>query len=111
MFIPQTIERCKTKGCWSVALLHTESGRTYWLDASLDEKYADINIEWNQYIFYLTDIEDLARKEFQEDCDNFDDACSAVLEVLESEREVFHGEDGDWYIPEWKGVQLWNITK
>ena len=112
MFKATTIDRGKTPGCWSVALLHIESGRTYWLDASLDSEYSDINVEWNQYIFYLSDPDDVARKEFQENCDNFDLASSEVVATLETEGEIFCGEDGDWYLKnEWKGSKIWNITK
>lgn len=112
MFTPLTIIKNKTKGCWSVCLYHKDSKRRYWLDVSLDEKYQELSIDWNQYIFYLTDSDDVERKEFQEDCNNFEAACEAVYAVLESEGEIFSGEDGDWYLKDggegWT-TRTWNV--
>lgn len=82
------IIRDKEYGSWSVQVFHEESGRYYWLDISYDEKYHEINVDWNQYIFYLTDEDDLARKAFQENCDNFEEADSLVYWALVSEGEL-----------------------
>jgi hypothetical protein len=82
------IVRNKEYGCWSVQLHDEESGRYYWMDVSYDEKYHEIDVDWNQYIFYLTDEDDLERKAFQEDCDNFDEADSLVYSTLLSEGEI-----------------------
>lgn len=110
MFLPISIERGTPRGFWAVGLRHEESGRVYWLNVSLDEKYHDLDVEWNQYIFYNSDTDDMERKAFQEDNDNFDEACSDAVCTLEREGEVFQGEDGDWYIKsEWKGAATWNI--
>lgn len=112
LFNATQIVRGNTKGCWSVCLYHKDSKRNYWLDAGLDEQYHDVEVEWNQYIFYLADPEDIDRKEFQENCDNFEAACEAVYAVLESEGEIFHGEDGDWYLKDggegWT-TRSWNV--
>jgi hypothetical protein len=52
------IIRDKEKGSWAVQLFHKESGRYYWLDVTYDEDYKELNIDWNQYIFYRTDEDD-----------------------------------------------------
>jgi hypothetical protein len=110
MFTPLTVIRNKSRGSWSVCLYHKDSKRRYWLDISLDEKYHDLEVEWNQYIFYLTDPDDVERKEFQEDDDNFDEASSEAVCILENLEEVFIGEDGDWYLKgEWEGEKTWNL--
>lgn len=110
MLKPFAVARGKTKGCWSVCLLHEESGKKFWLDVSLDSRWADFEIDWNQYIFYLTDKDDVERKEFQENSDNFEEAADLCVQILEREGEVFSGEDGDWYIKdEWKGEKTWKI--
>jgi hypothetical protein len=110
MFTPFAVTRCKTEGCWSICLSHEESGKKFWLDVSLDSRWADFDIDWNQYIFYLADKDDMERKEFQENDDNFEEAADLCVQILEQEGEVFHGEDGDWYIKdEWKGEQTWTI--
>ena len=82
------IQRDKEYGCWSVQLFHDESGRYYWMDVSYDEVYGELSIDWNQYIFYLTDEDDLARKAFQENCDNFEAADSEVFNALLTECEI-----------------------
>jgi hypothetical protein len=52
----------------------------------------------------------VARKEFQEDCDNFETALETCYKVLEEQGEVFLGEDGDYYLKnEWKGAETWNL--
>lgn len=109
MFKPYAIVRGKTKGCWSVCLLHVETGKRYWLDVCLKEEYHDFEIDWNQYIFYMTDHDDVERKAFQEDCDNADEAFSEAVNILQAEGEVFQDAEGDWYTnDEWKaeGVKL-----
>lgn len=45
------------------------NGKFYWIDIFEDEK--DIYSDWNQYIFFLDDSDDIKRKKFQENCDNF----------------------------------------
>lgn len=82
------IIRDKEKGSWAVQLFHKESGRYYWLDVTYDEEYKELNIDWNQYIFYNTDEDDMARKAFQENCDNFDEADSLVYSTLIRECEI-----------------------
>lgn len=82
------IIRDKEKGSWAVQVFHKESGRYYWLDVTYDEEYKELNIDWNQYIFYNTDKDDMARKAFQENCDNFDEADSLVYWALISECEI-----------------------
>ncbi len=110
MFTPSTVIRNKSTGSWSVCLYHKESKKQYWLDISLNEKYHDLEVEWNQYIFYNTDVDDMERKEFQEDSDNFDMASSEAVCILEKLGEVFLGEDGDWYLKrEWEGEKTWNL--
>lgn len=82
------ISRDKEYGCWAIQLYDEESGKYYWMDVSYDEKYYEINVDWNQYIFYLTDKDDIERKAFQENCDNFDIAVSEVYWALISEGEL-----------------------
>lgn len=75
-------------GYWSVQVLHEESGKYYWLDVSYDELYHELDIDWNQYIFYIYNDDDMERKSFQENCDNFDAADSEVYNALLSEGEI-----------------------
>ena len=74
--------RDKDHGYWSVQVQDENSGRYYWMDVSYDEKYHEITTDWNQYIFYLSDEDDMERKVFQENCDNFEEADSLVYSTL-----------------------------
>lgn len=100
----------KEVGCWSVQLYHEESGRYYWLDVSYVVEYKDVMAEWNQYIFYNTDEDDMERKAFQENCDNFEEADSVAVAALEAEGELYQDDKGEWWIgvEEWKGRD-WEI--
>lgn len=97
MFEPITVIRNKSFGSWSVCLQHLESKRRYWLDASYQAKYRDVDVEWNQYIFYLTDPDDVERKEFQDDCDNFEEASSVVVTALQNVGELCQSYYGEWF--------------
>lgn len=96
MFETTNVVKNKGPNSWSVRLIHKESGKYYWLDAYYDERYKDVNIDWNQYIFHLDYTDDCERKAFQENCDNFDEASSEVLAALQAEGYVKQEDNGDW---------------
>ena len=106
------IIRDKEKGSWAVQLFHKESGRYYWLDVTFveDGDGNDLRIDWNQYIFYNTDEDDMARKAFQEDCNNFEEAISEVRDTLFWEGEVVEDDYGAYRIgvEDWK-AKSWEI--
>ena len=104
------IERGKTFGCWAVQVFDEETQKYYWLDVSFDPKYKELNIDWNQYIFYLPDHDDVERKEFQENAENFDSACDIVYDCLIDEGEIDYIKDSydgyeivvkDWHEKTW----------
>lgn len=82
---------------WNVELVRKEDNRHFWVDVDLDDDYHDIEAEWNQYIFDLTNEEDLARKEIQENNDEFDLATSEAICFLEAQGEITQDENGLWY--------------
>ena len=59
-------------------LVKAKNGIEVWVDVwqENDELMAD----WNKYIFYLDNPQDVKIKEFQENCDNFDEATSIAIE-------------------------------
>ena len=110
MFTPHAIERGKTPGCWGVALHHEESGKIYWMDVSLNTRDHEFEIDWNQYIFYNTDPDDMERKDFQEDAENFEEAVEACYQVLQEQKEVTVGDEGELYLKKaWKGGKSWTL--
>lgn len=68
----------------------------HWMDVSID--HPDIDIEWNQYIFDLTNSKDVARREFQDDCDNYDVYSSLAVQYLEQNNLVYQDYRARWYI-------------
>ena len=80
---------------WSVAV-QANDGRIYWIDVQLNKTYSDVECDWNQYIFYHTDKEDMARAAFQEDVDNFDEATSVAIGYLQSKGILLQDAEGNW---------------
>ena len=104
------IIRDREYGSWAVQVFDEESGRYYWLDVSYDKKYKDINVDWNQYIFNNTYEDDMERKAFQEDCNNFDEASYEVYHALLAECEIRDTDDGyvEIAVEEWK-AKSWEL--
>lgn len=95
--------RDEERNWWSVQVFDEESGRYYWMDVKYDPQYKELEIDWNQYIFYLTDEDDVARKEFQENCDNYEAAVEAVYDCLLEANEIAETDDGyELLVEKWK---------
>ena len=59
-------------------LIDTKKGFNVWVDVwhEDDELFSD----WNKYIFYLDDEDDVKQKEFQEDSNNFMEATEEAID-------------------------------
>jgi hypothetical protein len=68
-----------------------------WLDIAIDKVYKDVDVEWNQYIFYLDNGNDVAKREWQDDVDNFDQASSIAIYELESKGLIYQDVKGRWF--------------
>ena len=68
----------------------------HWMDVSVENN--DILVEWNQYIFDLTNSKDVARREFQDSVDNFNDYSSLAIQYLEDKNMVYQDYKARWYI-------------
>jgi hypothetical protein len=102
------IIRSRNHGYWEVQVF---DGKYYWLDVAYDPKYKELNIDWNQYIFYNTDEDDMARKAFQEDSENFEAAIDEVYSCLLSEGEIKDIEDGYEIAVETWNEKIWDIRQ
>jgi len=76
-----TIKQYNMKAIREVAgsvLIDTKKGFNVWVDVWYedDELFAD----WNKYIFYLDDEDDVKQKEFQEDSNNFMEATEEAID-------------------------------
>lgn len=86
-------------GGWYVGLERSEDGKIYWVDVWINEKYKDVEADWNQYIFNLEFEDDLERRNVQANCDEFDMATSAAICCLENVFEIIQDDSGNWYCP------------
>jgi hypothetical protein len=82
---------------YSVQVRNDEDRRKYWVDVWLDERYHEVEADWNQYIFDTRDSEDVLRMHTQEDADNFDEATAEAICLLELESKIYQDENGHWY--------------
>lgn len=81
---------------WYVALKRDEDQKIYWAEVWVDEKYQDVEANWNQYIFHVSDEDDMHRKTVQENTDEFDMAMSEAICHLVMEGELLQDNDGYW---------------
>ena len=93
------IKRNSTFGSWAVGLERSEDGLIYWVNVSIDSKYGDIDADWNQYIFFNNNNQDVHRKAVQEDTNEFDMATSEAICFLEYFNEARQTDRGIWYCP------------
>jgi hypothetical protein len=64
-------------------LIDTGQGFSVWVDVW--EQDGELVADWNQYIFFLENENDLRVKAFQEDTENFDLASSLAIEYYETQ--------------------------
>lgn len=75
------------EGQFAVRLKHI-SGRQFWFDLWFTEDHdygypiRDITGDWNQYIFHLTDSEDMTRKKMQENSNNYMNVMECAIDYL-----------------------------
>ncbi len=69
-------------------LIQTKESLKIWVDVW--EEGNDIFADWNKYIFYLNDSEDLKIKKFQEEPNNYMECTSFVIEFFENNKNKFY---------------------
>ena len=67
-------------------LIDTGKGFNVWMDVYNDG--SELTTDWNQYIFILTDENDLKIRDFQNDCNNYDICNSLAIEYYEQNFKV-----------------------
>lgn len=81
----------------AVTFPHSQGKRVYWLDCWIDEEYGDLCADWNQYIFFLNDSEDVHRRDFQNRTDAWEAAWCEASEALQIYGHVVQDDFGKWY--------------
>lgn len=59
-------------------LIDTKKGFNVWVDVWHEDD--DLVADWNKYIFYLDDEDDVNQKKFQEDSNNFMEATEEAID-------------------------------
>ena len=86
--------RSKEYASWSVCLLRKEDKLRYWIDVWVSGE--DVDVDWNQYIFWHTDTNDMHRKSVQDSDEEFDEASCDAICFLEDSSELFQDQHGCW---------------
>jgi hypothetical protein len=68
-----------------------------WLDVWVDKVYKDVSIEWNQYIFFLDNENDVEKRKWQDDLGVFDYAGSLAVSVLQDKGLIYQNDKGKWF--------------
>jgi len=82
------------ESAYSVLIVDQYSDLQLWVDVDVVDN--NVRADWNQYIFILTDEDDLLKREVQADCNVFDLATSEAIYFLESINKVKQNEDATW---------------
>ena len=96
MYTVKEVKRGDYAG-WYVGLERSEDNKIYWVDVWINDKYKDVEADWNQYIFNLEYEDDMERRNVQANCDEFDMATSEAICYLEQNLEIVQDDSGNWY--------------
>jgi hypothetical protein len=67
-----------------------------WADYSIEDE--DISMEWNMYIFFDDNKDDMRIKKFQDNCNAYEIVSSAGISYLEEKNLITQDEDGAWFM-------------
>jgi len=65
-----------------------------WIDVSIEDN--DVIADWNKYIFYLNNSEDVRIKAIQENSWNFELFTSVAIDYLEKNNVILQDDNGKW---------------
>lgn len=66
-----------------------------WVDIWIE--YEDVICDWNQNDFVMTDLKDVALKNWQDNIEHFEDATTIAREVLENAGIIYQDENCKWH--------------
>ena len=97
-FDPKAVEYNADEGGWSVKIQDQKSGMEFWVDVWIDTNYNDVSTEWNQYIFDITNSNDIIREAVQGDNSVFDLATSEAVNYLEEQNIIKQDDKANWFV-------------
>lgn len=86
----------KGVGGYSVRVSDKNSDFKAWIDVHIHDN--DIVTEWNQYIFYLDNADDLRQRYLQDSAELFSLCCEKVEDYLIKIGEIEYSESGYKYL-------------
>ena len=92
-FSPQAID---ADGIGNVLIRDKFSGMDFWVNVWT--KCGEVMYEWNQYIFFDNDVEDMLRKEIQADNGVAEQAMSCSFDYLLKIRYIYKDKNGDCFL-------------
>ena len=81
---------------FSVLVKDRKSQFEAWFDVWIEEKFHDVGVDWNQYIFFDYDERDMFNKAVMQSSRVFDLADSCAVEYLASKGLIVQNEKGEW---------------
>jgi hypothetical protein len=76
----EAIKHIQDEEGFSVLVKDLDINMDFWVDVWND---GGLRYDWNQYIFGLLNSDDVSRRDYQNDPDNFDECTSAAVSYLE----------------------------
>ena len=66
-----------------------------WVDVLIEKQ--DVICDWNQNDFVMTDPNDVALKNWQDNLEHFEDATSLALKTLENAGYIYQDSNSKWH--------------
>lgn len=78
----------------SVLVEDTKENIQTWMDVWVEDD--DLMTDWNKYIFFTEDENDMKEKKYHETDGNFEEVNDIVLEFLNNKKFIIQNDDGSW---------------
>ena len=85
----------KHKVGWSVLVKDSRCDKFFWIDIHIENE--DIITDWNMYIFNLNDKDDIFRRDYQSNLENFEDCTSVAIQFLEERGFIEQDHKAKWF--------------
>ena len=97
---PEVIEIEFNGDTWSVCVADEQEQFSAWVDVWIDADYNDVMTEWNHYIFYTDNENNVWQMLHQDNDEVYDMFTSEAVCALESKGYIYQDEDGKWFVKE-----------
>lgn len=74
--------------------------KNLWLDVVVSDR--DVEADWNKYIFFENDADDMSIKAFQENLDNFENYSDTAINHLQEVGLIDQDDKANWFVVEFE---------